>query len=279
MFNFFNKQIRNKSISRIAGILVIFILAGCATPNQLGMNAYDKGDYDLAAKHWNLAVKDGDMSAQYNLGLLWENGYGSTPKNTGQASRWYIKSAKQGFTPAMVRLGVLQKKAKLETAALSWLNLAARLGDMRAGLVLKSWGEPVPSPDLLAEKRKKITARKQRESAKLQESMAVLGALVMGVAKGLSGETTPSSLNSSPSRSSFNSLHLSPSPSAGSKSDGRNKYKYKGFSGQRYQYDLSNPTDQLQYDMDINAQMKDSMNISPNTDMDRDMGQSGAGIE
>jgi TPR repeat protein len=66
--------------------LIVF-LSGCASQNiNLGVNAYNQGNYDLAAKYWNPLAKQGNYIAQFNLGLLWEQGLGSTPLNKAEAS-------------------------------------------------------------------------------------------------------------------------------------------------------------------------------------------------
>ena len=59
------------------------------------------------------------------------------------------------------------------------------------------------------------------------------------------------------------------------------EYKYKGASGQEYQYDLSDPIDKLNYDLDLKAKMNDELNapITPNVDLDRGLGQYGCGIK
>lgn len=55
---------------------------------------------------------------------------------------------------------------------------------------------------------------------------------------------------------------------------------YQGYSGTRYKYDLSNPMDKVQYDIDVNAQMKDKLNDwKPGVQLDRGMGQYGGGIQ
>jgi hypothetical protein len=60
----------------------------------------------------------------------------------------------------------------------------------------------------------------------------------------------------------------------------RNKeYPYESTSGTRYKYDLSKPGDQMKYEMDYHSQMKDSMNVNPRVDMDKDLGQYGGGAE
>jgi tetratricopeptide (TPR) repeat protein len=52
-------------------------------------------------------------------------------------------------------------------------------------------------------------------------------------------------------------------------------YKYRGLSGTKYKYDLSNPSDRIMYKVDPSAQIMDSVN--PLVKMDRSMGQYGGG--
>ncbi len=129
---------------------------------NLGVNAYNQGNYDLAAKYWNPLAKQGNYIAQYNLGLLWEQGFGSTPLNKAEASQWFLLSAQQGYVPAMVRLAKIQKEKGYEDAAISWFNLAARWGDTNAIRELQSWGQPVPNADLLLEQRYRDAIAKQK---------------------------------------------------------------------------------------------------------------------
>lgn len=60
---------------------------------------------------------------------------------------------------------------------------------------------------------------------------------------------------------------------------GEPNYRYEGSSGQRYQYDLSRPMDQLRYETDIQAQMRDELNVSPRIDLDRGIDQYGGGAQ
>lgn len=60
-----------------------------------GVDASRAEDYKTAAKYYSLAAKKGHSSAQYNLGLLYEEGKG-IEKNMEEASKWYRRSAEQG---------------------------------------------------------------------------------------------------------------------------------------------------------------------------------------
>lgn len=50
-------------------------------------------------------------------------------------------------------------------------------------------------------------------------------------------------------------------------------------AAQQYRYDLSNPSDRLRYQVDPSAQLMDSINVDPRVELDRGMGQYGAGID
>ena len=63
-------------------------------------------------------------------------------------------------------------------------------------------------------------------------------------------------------------------PVAADELDGSNLYR--GSSGALYQYDLSNPSDQLRYSVDPGAQLRDE--IDPRVQLDRSLGQYGGGV-
>jgi hypothetical protein len=53
---------------------------------------------------------------------------------------------------------------------------------------------------------------------------------------------------------------------------------YSGMSGTKYQYDMSKPIDRMHYNMDLDAQRRDQMNINPNVGLDKGVGQVGGGV-
>ena len=57
------------------------------------------------------------------------------------------------------------------------------------------------------------------------------------------------------------------------------EYPYESSSGTRYKYDLSKPTDQIRYEVDPGAQIRDSINVNPRIGLDRNLGQYGGGAE
>ncbi|GFO67505.1 hypothetical protein GMLC_10840 [Geomonas limicola] len=137
----------------ILSALVLFI-GGCTNYSiKQGAAAYARGDYDEARSQWIPHAKAGNPYAQFNIGIMWEQGLGTTPLNTEQAMQWYLLSARQGYAPAMVRLANLQHARGYNDAALSWYALAARWGNPDASASLKSLGKEVPPADLLAQKQ------------------------------------------------------------------------------------------------------------------------------
>lgn len=57
-----------------------------------------------------------------------------------------------------------------------------------------------------------------------------------------------------------------------------NNQRYQSNSGTQYQYNMSNPSDRVQYSTDTDAQMRDRMNVNPYRSVDQKMGQVGGGI-
>ncbi|MEZ2896534.1 tetratricopeptide repeat protein [Providencia rettgeri] len=76
---------------------------------QRGMGSWyyysiDKDKYRKAFPWYEKAAKQGDSSSQFNLGEMYQNGWGVT-KDLRQAFLWYEKAAKQGNLVAQHRLG------------------------------------------------------------------------------------------------------------------------------------------------------------------------------
>ena len=62
-------------------LLLILLLSISSTSSVYadfddGWYAYEKGDYKTAFIEWEAAAKRGDIGAQYNLGLMYNNGEG-----------------------------------------------------------------------------------------------------------------------------------------------------------------------------------------------------------
>ncbi|MDC0390761.1 sel1 repeat family protein [Candidatus Thioglobus sp.] len=92
-----------------------------------GWDAATGGDYKTALKEWQPLADQGYAKAQYNLGLMHDNGNGVL-KDDKQAVKWYQKAADQGFAKAQYNLGVVYANGTGELKDLSkakyWINKA-----------------------------------------------------------------------------------------------------------------------------------------------------------
>ncbi len=77
-------------------------------------------------------AEQGDASAQYNLGLTYDNGIG-VPQDFAEAVQWYRRAAKQGLAGAQANLGVMYANGEGVpqdyVAAHRFLNLAGAKGN------------------------------------------------------------------------------------------------------------------------------------------------------
>ena len=59
---------------------------------QKGLAAAQAGDFATALKEWKPLAEAGDVDAQYNLGIMYDNGYG-VPQDYAEAVKWYRLAA------------------------------------------------------------------------------------------------------------------------------------------------------------------------------------------
>ena len=65
------------------------------------------GDFDLAAAWYKKAAQKGDISSQYNLGVMSEKGHGVS-RDKSSAIDWYRRAARQGHSESQKRLAKLK---------------------------------------------------------------------------------------------------------------------------------------------------------------------------
>ena len=112
-------------------------LAALTAPNAAasdffdGYEAFQRGDYDEARTIWSELAHDGDVDAQFNLGTLYENGFG-VEEDAEQAARWYRAAAARRVDLARLALARLQRTGALEPEPdedqIKLLETAARRG-------------------------------------------------------------------------------------------------------------------------------------------------------
>ncbi len=90
--------------STLLFFLLTFSLGVSADALKNGMMAFQSGDYKQAMDVWKPLAEDGNMIAQFSLGMMYHDGYG-IEKNEIEAANWFLKSAEQGFAPGQFNLG------------------------------------------------------------------------------------------------------------------------------------------------------------------------------
>ena len=102
--------------------------------NEAGV-AYEEGDYKKAVSLLEKSAKLGHARAQYNLGVMYDNGLGVT-SNPRKAFDWFRKAAEQGNDDAQFNLGVAYTLGvvvnKNYAKALEWYHKAAEQGQSDA---------------------------------------------------------------------------------------------------------------------------------------------------
>ena len=112
-------------------------MAGMPTWTILGggYQSYLKGDYEAAYNEWLPLAELGDAEAQYNLGVLYDEGAG-VEQDLATAISWYQKAASQGFIDAQTNLGMMLYHGhgveRDYQAAARWFRQAADQGDEEA---------------------------------------------------------------------------------------------------------------------------------------------------
>jgi len=117
----------------VAVVLSFICLAAPAWADfKAGADAYHRGDYATALRESQPLAEQGNALAQYQLGLLYDNGQGVRKDDT-QARQWYEKSAEQGYAEAQVNLGILYDYGRGVQQdfkkAVYWYRLSAKQGN------------------------------------------------------------------------------------------------------------------------------------------------------
>lgn len=114
-------------------------------------HAYRSADFDRAITSFTALASNGDINAQYLLGLIYRDGKGVS-SDQAQSKYWLEQAAHAGHAPAQAALGsILLDESALERdlqAGFSWLSNAAKQGDAGAQLAVaqayeKGRGTPV----------------------------------------------------------------------------------------------------------------------------------------
>jgi TPR repeat protein len=134
-------------------LLTLAVLLGSAGEGwsadyQKGLDAYNKKDYATALREWKHLAEQGDVDAQYSLGLMYEEGQG-VPQDYKTAVKWIRFAAEQGVADAQGNLGAMYAfgKGVLKdyVYAHMWGNIAAMNGN-KLGAKLRDHFEKKMTP-------------------------------------------------------------------------------------------------------------------------------------
>ena len=175
-----------KAILRSGFLALAMMLAPAvpahAGPWEDGMAAYDRGDYATALEFWRPLAEQGDSDAQYNLGIMYNDGRG-VPQDYAEAVKWWHKAAEQDNVYAQVKLAAMYCSGEgvpQDTAeGLKWWHKAAEQGDAKAQLFLGNsylGGMGVPQDYVLAHFWFNLAAAQARQKA--QEGRVLAASLM-----------------------------------------------------------------------------------------------------
>jgi len=102
---------------------------------QRGTDAALKGDYATALSEWEPLAEQGNATPQFQLGWLYEKGYGVI-LDYKIAGSWYQRAAEQGYAYAQSALGRMYRDGygvpKNTQKAYMWFSIAAQSWDPNA---------------------------------------------------------------------------------------------------------------------------------------------------
>ncbi len=115
--------------------LLAFCLLMPACEGRRADKAYQHSDYEKTVKELRYLANEGDPRAQYDLGVLYDQGQG-VPKNSIEARAWYTLAAEQGEPRAQYNLGLMYANGEgvpqNYVEAYYWISLSAAQGNAHA---------------------------------------------------------------------------------------------------------------------------------------------------
>lgn len=112
--------------------VVLLLTLACAThvsaaDFQVGVSAYERGNYSTALEEIRPLADRGEPEAQALLGMMYKLGHG-VAEDHAQAAKWFEAAAEQGFAEAQHNLGVMYEEGngvpKDYVRAHMWYSLA-----------------------------------------------------------------------------------------------------------------------------------------------------------
>ena len=124
----------------LAFAAVLFLVAPATGADfKAGWKAYEKGDFSGAFNEWGPLAESGDPRAQFNLGVLYDEGKGVV-RDRSLAIEWWTRAAKNGDPQAQHNIALAYLAGtgvprNFETA-IGWLKKSANQGVPRSQYTL-----------------------------------------------------------------------------------------------------------------------------------------------
>jgi len=83
---------------------ILFAGSALAGPFEDASDAYEREDYATAVRLLRPLAERGDAAAQFQLGVMYDNGIG-VRQNHAEAAKWYRLAAEQGNVAAHIACG------------------------------------------------------------------------------------------------------------------------------------------------------------------------------
>lgn len=121
----------------ILGIFIVCFMLSALPANakdawfDRGLRAYENQQYKKALSAWKRSARAENLTAMYNIGLLYERGSGVSVSLTS-ADKWYRKAAVNGHVDAQYRLANLLIILGKKDEAVDWYQRAGKAGNLSA---------------------------------------------------------------------------------------------------------------------------------------------------
>lgn len=169
------------------GVFVLSLGIGqiCSAADYLlGLDAYEKGNFNLALVEFSELAEAGFHEAQYNLGVMYDNGHGVN-EDDETAFKWFLAAAEGGISQAQFNLGEMYRSGEGTeqnlSQALKWLMRSADSGDVDSYFSLGLTFEAGASESDYANALRWYVKGAEAGHAPSQSSLAALYANGLGV--------------------------------------------------------------------------------------------------
>lgn len=99
------KQIKNWTLG---GLLAGVLIAPASADFKKGWDAYLAGNHTAAMAEWAPLAEEGNVTAQYNMGVMYNTGRGMEKEDLHLAHTWYARAASQGDVMASKNRDVIE---------------------------------------------------------------------------------------------------------------------------------------------------------------------------